>query len=135
MKQLKEALINKSNINHSKRYFREITKKSDLRDGDMCLQGDGSFGVYIEKFGRKEADKYRLTENRVPIFLFFEKDDRWLKFSVTYLTEDLKDKTNDKNYDIIKVLRGVCDPKLIEDPDKLEKFLVNFTAFDKYFKD
>lgn len=135
MKQLKEALINKSNINHSRRSFKEITKKSDLKDGDVCLQGDGSFGVYIKKFGRKESDKYSVAESSCPIFLFYESDDRWLKFSTTYLTDDLKDINNNKKYDIIKVLRGVCDPKLIDNPDELQKFLVNFKDFDKYFKD
>lgn len=133
------ALISKRNISNASSHLR-ITKKSDLRPGDMCHQNDGTFGVYIGFMNTDLSEKFNIVEDDVDTIIFLRPSRNiigsktWEHYPLYCLTEALKDSEGDHKYDMIEVIRGICDPNIVHDPDKLEDFLEDESKYIKYFK-
>lgn len=131
-----EALIGKHNIKNAEGMINEIRKKSDLQPGDMCLQRDGSYGVYIGMCDYNKSSKFNLSceDEEVIVFLVTPDTENFQYYPIKYLTDRLLDKDGESEFDIIKVIRGFCDPKFVNNPTAISSILSNVKKYEKYFK-
>ena len=132
------ALISKSTLKRAHVWHTIPLKKSELRDGDLCLQRDNSVSIYNSK---PDYEAFNLNPNRVnyveSTLIFYTPGESYhtdfQHFPTKYYTDDLEDIDNEKNYDVIKIVRGLFDPKSVNDPKKVEEFLKNESNYKNYF--
>lgn len=139
---ISEALIGKHNIDNSSRGYIEIRKdKSRLKDGDLCMQKDLSIGVY-----NSNADfrAFNLRDdggivNGEPTLIFYMPNQvlttsEFQHYPIKYYTADLRDKDNEDEFNVVKVIRGLFNPKDVNDPKKVKEFFEKETDIRKYFQ-
>lgn len=141
MRTLKEALISKNKRDWAgakKKIYRSY-KKKDLKTGDMVQLQNGDFMLFIKE---GDADFYKDGYTSSPESWdgdqFIEWDTDWgvsfLHLSLYELTKDLK--CNDmRSFNVVKVVPGVLDPKIIHDSRKVYNFLKNKKNYEMYFYD
>ena len=135
---LKEAFITKKNLSKvsASNVIVVRNKKSELQDGDLCLQKDNTIGVYNSK---ADFDAFNLSRGSVkwnkPTLIFYMPSSGFSDFKhypMSYYMEDLKDKDGEVEYDVVKIIRGLFDPKDVNNPEKVKEFFKN-TDLRKYF--
>lgn len=132
MRTLLEALIGSHNIKNASNY-QIITKKDDLRMGDLCMQRDGQIGVYVEDI---DLSKFNIhsKEDKTILFLKVGQGMSWQHYPVKYLGIGLKDIDGESEFDMIKVVRGSLTPQVCKDPNLLYKYLSDERNYAKYFE-
>jgi len=133
MRSLK-ALISKRTINRAHVIHNVPLKKSELQDGDLCMQRDNSIGIYNSKTDF-DAGGFRPVQEDDPTLIFYTPNQipRFQHFPTKYYTDDLKDQDGEYRFDIVKVIRGLFNPKDVNDPKKVKEFLGNKSNYKNYF--
>jgi len=137
MKSLK-ALISKSTIHRAHVWKAISLKKSNLQDGDLCMQRDNSIGIYNS---RADFDAFNLTRDGItlngPTLIFYtpgkSRHSDFQHYPIQYYTDDLEDRDYEEEYDVIKIVRGLFNSKDVNDPKKVKEFLENNSNYEKYF--
>lgn len=130
-----KALISKNTLKRAHVWHTIPLKKSELRDGDICMQRDNSVSIYNSKpdYGAFNLIGTGGAQND-PTLLFYSLVHRTFQYFPTrYYTDDLKDGDTEKEYDVIKIIRGLFDPKDVNDPKKVKEFLEDNSNYEKYF--
>ena len=138
---ISEALIGRHNIDDSSRGYIEIRKdKSRLKDGDLCIQRDGSIGIYNSKsdFSSFDLDSFGTTSDE-PTLIFYKPKQvlttsKFQHYPIKYYTADLRDGDHENQFDAVKVIRGLFDPKDVNDPKKVKEFFKKESDLRKYFQ-
>lgn len=137
-----EALIGKHNIDSSSRGYIVVRKdKSKLKDGDLCMQRDKSIGVFNSK---ADFQAFNLSYGGgvvkgEPTLIFYvpsrvSAESDFQHYPIKYYTADLRDKDNENQFDVLKVIRGLFNPKDVNDPKKVKEFFEKEADIRKYFK-
>lgn len=125
MKPLKEGLLSKKNIDKLQVAESIELRKKNLRDGDLCLQRDGEVGVYISNSDYKMFNMPEDSEKYAIMFYYPQSQYRkWERYLMGNYDDNLIDRDGDEEYDCVKIVRGLCDPKWVNDREKLEKLLM-----------
>lgn len=132
MKTLLEALIGGHNDKNAITY-QIITKKDDLRMGDLCMQRDGQIGVYVEDI---DLSKFEIHSKEDATILFLKAGPgmAWQHYPTKYLGSGLKDMEGDSEFDVVKAVRGTLKPETCKDPKQLYKYLSDERNYAKYFE-
>lgn len=140
MKTLTEELIGRHNNKKASAGAEFIhVKKSNLKDGDICLSKDGwNVGMYIS---RPTTEMYRFVENidagpSEPVILFFNvaEDGEFTMFGLSNYDNDLKEVNDDENASIARIVRGLFDPNNVKDVKEVKRFLMDETNYSEYFE-
>lgn len=139
---ISEALIGRHNIDDSSRGYIEVRKdRSRLKDGDLCMQRDGSIGIYNSN---ANLSAFNLTgspgvSSNEPTLIFYMPNQvlttsEFQHYPIKYYTADLRDGDHENQFDVIKVIRGPFNPKDVNDPKKVKEFFKKESDLRKYFK-
>lgn len=139
---ISEALIGKHNIDNSSRGYIVIRKdKSKLKDGDLCMQRDNSIGIYNSKadFSAFNLSGSPGVMSDEPTLIFYVPSrtssiSDFQHYPIKYYTADLRDSDSEDQFDVVKVIRGLFNPKDVNDPKKVKEFFEKESDIRKYFK-
>lgn len=140
MKTLLEALIGRRNIKNASSVEQFIpVRKSNLKDGDICLSKDGwNVGMYIS---RPTVEMYILakdieTNSNEPAILFFNvgENGEFTMLGLSNYDNELKEMNNDSNTSISKIVRGLFDPDKVKNVKEVKRFLMDDTKYSEYFE-
>jgi len=135
MKSLK-ALISKNTVHRAHAWHTIPLKKSELRDGDLCMQRDNSVGIYNSKPNLKAFDLKQGPDYNEPTLIFCPDEleyGNFQQYKIKYYTDDLEDKNGEEEFNAIRIVRGLFDPKDVNDPKKVKEFLEDNSNYEKYF--
>ena len=138
---ISEALIGKHNIDNGSRGYFEVKKdKSKLKDGDLCMQRDGSIGIYNSNadFSAFSLGPSGMTSNEPTLIFYMPKQvlttSEFQHYPIKYYTADLRDGDHENQFDVVKIIRGLFNPKDVNDLKKVKEFFEKEPDIRKYFQ-
>lgn len=139
MRQLKEALIGKHNVNRA--HINDVTKvlkkftKKNLVTGDMVILKDKSIGMFISGEDIKDSDdlvgQQYACKNGILIFPDWHIKDRFEYCDINDYANDLDTVTDFNELSVKYIVKDIIDPNLRKNSHKCWSFMSDTSNYDE----
>lgn len=139
MIELREALINKSNIHKAKTYgILKNPKKKDVSVGYLCKIGTGEVGMVIDQKINKDLDIFGGREVAKKDFFIVFAENSWNLNEFSYISLDnlddnLKDRGDEDDWSVKAMYMQNPPRNVFDNKDTLWSYLENLDI-EKYFQ-